>query len=227
VTEDDQWDAMLGIHARDAVRRVVDPVGRTLARAGVSPNVVTTIGTLGVVAGALIFYPQGEFFVGTLVITAFIFSDMIDGAVARATGKVSAWGAFLDSTLDRVGDAAIFVGLALWFADDGDHLGTVALLLYCLVIGSLVSYTKARAEGLGYTANVGIAERPERLLLVLTTTGLEGLGLPYVQAAGLWTLALASTVTLAQRMMVVRQQVRGEVETGAGHRRPPTTHRRR
>lgn len=197
---------MLNIHARDAVSRVVDPVGRRLARAGISPDVITIVGTLGVVAGALIFYPRGEFFVGTVAITVFIFSDMIDGALARASGKVSSWGAFLDSTLDRVGDAAIFAGLALWFAGAGDHVGMVALVLYCLVAGSLVSYAKARAEGLGYTANVGFAERTERLLLVLVTTGLDGLGVPYVQAVGLWVLAVAATVTLGQRVIAVRRQ---------------------
>lgn len=197
---------MLSLHARDAVAHVIDPIGRALARAGIGPDLVTVVGTLGVVAGALVFYPRGDFFVGTMVITAFIFSDMIDGAVARARGSVSTWGAFLDSTLDRIGDAAIFAGLALWFAGDGDHLGTVALCLYCLVSGGLVSYAKARAEGLRYTADVGIAERPERLLLVLVTTGLEGLGIPYVQAVGLWALAITATITLAQRMITVHKQ---------------------
>lgn len=201
---------MLNIHARDAIARMLDPVGRALARAGVSPDLVTIIGTSGVAAGALIFYPQGEFFVGTVVITAFIFADLIDGAVARAGGKVSRWGAFLDSTLDRIGDAVIFSGLALWFAGGGDHVGMVGLTIYCLVSGALVSYAKARAEGLGYTANVGIAERAERLLLVLWATGLEGLGIPYIQAAGLWILAAASTVTLGQRMVVVRRQTQSE-----------------
>jgi CDP-diacylglycerol--glycerol-3-phosphate 3-phosphatidyltransferase len=197
---------MLNLHARDAVSRVFDPVGRALARRGVSPDVITGLGTLGVSAGALIFYPRGQFFVGTVVITVFVFNDLIDGALARASGKVSKWGAFFDSTLDRVADAAIFSGLVLWFAGDGDHLGMVALCLYCLVSGALVSYARARAEGLGLRCDVGIAERAERLLLVLVTTGLDGLGVPYVQAVGLWTLAVLSTVTLGQRLAVVWQQ---------------------
>jgi CDP-diacylglycerol--glycerol-3-phosphate 3-phosphatidyltransferase len=199
---------VLNVHARDTVARVLDPVGRALARRGVSPDVVTAVGTLGVSAGALVFYPDGHFFVGTLVITFFVFNDMIDGAVARASGKVSKWGAFFDSTLDRVGDAAIFSGLALWFAGDGDHVGMVALCLYCLVSGALVSYAKARAEGLGLRCDIGIATRPARLLIVLWATGLEGVGVPYIQAVGLWTLAVLSTVTLGQRLAVVWQQSR-------------------
>lgn len=200
---------MLNLHARDTVSRFLEPVGRALARRGVSPDVVTAIGALGVAAGALIFYPRGDFFVGTMVITLFVFNDLIDGALARASGKVSRWGAFFDSTLDRVADAAIFSGLVLWFAGDGDHVGMVALCLYCLVTGALVSYAKARAEGLGLRCDVGIAERAERLLLVLVTTGLEGLGVPYIQAVGLWALAALSTITLGQRLAVVWQQVHG------------------
>jgi phosphatidylinositol phosphate synthase len=213
---------MLNLHARDAVSRVFDPVGRALARRGVNPDVITGIGTLGVAAGALIFYPRGQFFVGTIVITIFVFNDLIDGALARASGKVSKWGAFFDSTLDRVADAAIFSGLVLWFAGDGDHLGMVALCLYCLVSGALVSYARARAEGLGLRCDVGIAERAERLLLVLVTTGLDGLGVPYVQAVGLWTLAVLSTVTLGQRLAVVWQQTH-PLDAGTRPDPPSTT----
>ena len=213
---------MLNLHAREAVSRIMDPVGRALARRGVSPDVVTGIGTLGVSAGALIFYPRGQFFVGTVVITLFVFNDLIDGALARASGKVSKWGAFFDSTLDRVADAAIFSGLVLWFAGDGGNLGMVALCLYCLVSGALVSYARARAEGLDLRADVGIAERAERLLLVLVTTGLDGLGVPYIQAVGLWTLAVLSTVTFGQRLAVVWQQTH-RPQTGTRPNPPGTT----
>jgi phosphatidylinositol phosphate synthase len=213
---------MLNLHAREAVSRVMDPVGRALARRGVSPDVITGIGTLGVSAGALIFYPRGQFFVGTVVITLFVFNDMLDGALARASGKVSKWGAFFDSTLDRLADAAIFSGLVLWFAGDGDQVGMVALCLYCLVSGALVSYARARAEGLGLRGDVGIAERAERLLLVLVTTGLDGLGVPYVQAVGLWTLAVLSTVTFGQRLVVVWQQTHGR-QAGTRPDPPGTT----
>lgn len=198
--------AMLNI-LRPAVTRVMTPLGRALARWGISPDVITTIGTLGVVASALVFYPLGHLFAGTLVITFFVLADLLDGVLARMTGKGSTWGAFLDSTLDRLGDASIFSGLILYFVlKDEPEIVLAVVALFCLVAGALVSYAKARAEGLGMTANVGIAERGERLVVVLVAAGLSGLGVPYVLAAGLWLLAAASAVTVVQRMVHVYRQ---------------------
>jgi CDP-diacylglycerol--glycerol-3-phosphate 3-phosphatidyltransferase len=176
----------------------------------VSPDVVTLIGTLGVVVGALAFYPRHEFFWGTVVITLFVFSDLVDGTMARMTGRSSRWGAWLDSTLDRVGDAAVFGGIALWFAGDGRELLLTGLCLYCLSSGAVVSYARARAEGLGMTANVGVTERADRLVAILVATGLDGLGVPYVQALALWGLAVGSTVTIVQRALAVRRQALAE-----------------
>lgn len=196
---------------RPALSRVLTPIGRGLARTGLTPNAITVTGTVGVVAAALVFYPRGHLFWGTVVITVFVFFDMFDGAVARVTGGGSAWGAFLDSTMDRVADAAIFSGLILWLAGTKHDMGLAALALFCLVSGAIVSYVKARAEGLGFTCNVGIAERSERLIVVLVAVGLHGLGLPYVLPAGLWLLAVASAVTVVQRLVVVyRQAVAGK-----------------
>lgn len=190
---------------RPALGRVLTPIGQAVARTGASPNTITVIGTIGVVAGALSLFPRGEFFWGTMVITAFVLFDMLDGAVARVTGKISKWGAFLDSTCDRVADAAIFSGLMIGLIDRGERsLAFVAL--YCLVAGAVVSYAKARAEGLGYTCNVGIAERSERLIIVLVAAGLDGLGVPYVLTAALWALAVLSTFTVGQRFAAVRRQ---------------------
>lgn len=198
---------MINVHWRSAVNRVLLPVGTRLANAGVSPDVVTVVGTVGVVGGALGFYPRGSFFIGTVVITAFVFSDMIDGAIARARGTTGVWGAFLDSTLDRLGDAAIFGGLAMWFAGGGDDLTMTAVSLYCLVAGSVTSYAKARAEGLGLTCNVGIAERSERLIIILVATGLSGLfDVPALMIGALWLLAALTTITVAQRIVEVRRQ---------------------
>ena len=200
---------MLGIHARPQVNRVVEPVARRLAAMGVTPDALTIIGTVGVAGGALAFYPRGEFLVGTLVITAFVFSDLLDGAVARVTGSSGKWGAFLDSTLDRVGDGAIFGALALWYAGDGDNLTLCAVALYDLVAGALTSYAKARAESLGMTCNVGIAERSERLIAVLVLTGLSGIfDAPVLRDIALWGLAAATTVTVVQRVVEVRRQSR-------------------
>ncbi|WP_182876858.1 phosphatidylinositol phosphate synthase [Microbispora sp. H10670] len=192
---------------RPAVTRVMTPLGRALARRGISPDVITTVGTLGVVASALVFYPSGHLFAGSAVITFFVLADALDGVLARMTGKGSTWGAFLDSTLDRLGDASIFSGLILYFVlEDEPEIVLAAVALFCLVAGALVSYAKARAEGLGMTANVGIAERGERLVVVLVAAGLSGLGVPYILAAGLWLLAAASAVTVVQRMVRVYRQ---------------------
>lgn len=199
-------EVVLNKYARAFFNRVFTPVARGLVRAGVSPDVVTIVGTLGVMAGALLLFPRGEFFWGTVVITAFVFSDLVDGTMARMTDRSSVWGAYLDSTLDRFGDAAVFVGLAMWFAGDGDNNLLVALCLYNLSAGSIVSYAKARAEGLGMRADVGIAERSDRLVLILVATGLQGLGVPGLLRAALIILAVASTITLMQRMWLVRQQ---------------------
>jgi phosphatidylglycerophosphate synthase len=203
---------MLGIHARPQVNRVVEPVARRLASMGVTPDALTIVGTIGVAGGALGFYPRGEFLVGTLVITAFVFSDLLDGAVARVSGSSGRWGAFLDSTLDRIGDGAIFGALALWYAGDGDSIMLCAVALYDLVAGAVTSYAKARAESLGMTCNVGIAERSERLIAVLALTGLSGLfDVPELRDVALWGLALATTITVVQRVVDVRRQSREPV----------------
>jgi phosphatidylinositol phosphate synthase len=203
---------MLNKYARALFTKIFTPVARLFLRLGISPDVVTVVGTLGVCFGALAFYPRGgvNFFWGTLVITAFVFSDTVDGVMARMSGRSGSWGAYLDSTLDRVGDAAIFGGLVLWYAGGGDHFLMAGLALACLILGSVVSYSKARAEGLGMTADVGIAERADRLVTVLVTTGLVGLGLPeVVLTIVLALLAVASLVTVVQRMLTVRQQALG------------------
>ncbi len=194
-------------HFRAFWTKVFSPVAHLLIRLGVSADAVTLVGTLGVSAGALIFFPRGMLFTGVLVITAFVFSDLIDGHMARLTGRTSPFGAFLDSTLDRIGDGAIFGGLALYFAGPGDNDLYLVLSLVCLVMGGVTSYARARAEGLGFQAKVGIAERADRLVAILVMTGLGALlNLPILMHLTLWALALASTVTVVQRIWVVRVQ---------------------
>jgi CDP-diacylglycerol---glycerol-3-phosphate 3-phosphatidyltransferase len=176
-------------------------------RLGISPDAVTLVGTLGVAAGALVFFPQGELLIGVLVITAFVFSDLIDGQMARRLGRTDKFGAFLDSTLDRIGDGAIFAGLALYFAGPGDSTLYLVLSLVCLVMGAVTSYARARAEGLGFQAKVGIAERADRLVAILVMTGFSAIfDLPILMEVTLWALAAASTVTVVQRVWVVRRQ---------------------
>ncbi|MFV2194823.1 phosphatidylinositol phosphate synthase [Nocardiopsis sp. LOL_012] len=192
--------------------RVTAPLGRSLARIGISPNAVTLVGTAGVVAAALYFYPRGDLYAGTIVIAVFALFDMLDGAVARAGDQASDFGAFLDSTLDRVADAAVLAGLLWWFISEGDEPVLAGLTLFCLVTGFMVSYIKARAEGLGVNCDVGVAERTERLIIILAAVGLHGFGVPYVLAAGLWILAVMSLVTVLQRLLETRARLTGETE---------------
>jgi len=183
------------------------PVADGLLRAGVSPDAVTLVGTLGVCAGALGFFPRGQLWLGVLVVTAFVFSDLIDGYMARRSGHSSRWGAWLDSTLDRIGDAAVFGGLVLWFSGDGDDRVLAALALWCLVMGSVTSYARAKAESLGMQATGGIAERADRLVAVLVMTFFSDvLDLEILLALTLWVLAAASAVTVVQRALSVRRQ---------------------
>jgi CDP-diacylglycerol--glycerol-3-phosphate 3-phosphatidyltransferase/CDP-diacylglycerol--inositol 3-phosphatidyltransferase len=193
------------------------PLGNLLLRMGVSPNAVTIVGTLGVCAGALVCFPQGWLLAGVLVITVFVFSDMIDGYMARTSGQISPFGAFLDSTLDRIGDAAIFGGLAMYYVGPGDSEWRTGLAIYCLTMGSVTSYARARAESLGMQAKVGIAERSDRLVSILAMTGLADLlrllgvgdGVMWLIPVTLGVLAVASTVTVVQRILVVRRQALG------------------
>lgn len=205
---------------RPLFAKLLTPLGQALARTPVTPNMVTVTGTLGVAAGALWLFPTGHLFAGTLVCWGFAMFDMLDGLLARVKGSSGPWGAFLDSTLDRVGDAAVFSGLAIWLArgGGGHQWGLAGVALYCLVAGNMVSYARARAEGIGVKADVGVAERSERLLVALVAAGLTGLGVPFVLAIGLWAVALGSTITFGQRVWVVRKAVGPGATAGTGRR---------
>jgi CDP-diacylglycerol--glycerol-3-phosphate 3-phosphatidyltransferase len=194
------------------------PIVNAFIRWGISPDAVTLVGTVGVSAGALVFFPQGKLLVGVLVITVFIFSDLIDGAMARATGRTSVFGAFFDSTLDRIADGAIFGGLVLYFAGSGDNYLYLCLTLYCLVMGAVTSYARAKAESLGLNAQGGLAERADRIVAILVMTGLGDLfDLPILMYVTIWALALASTETVIRRISMVYRQAKAaapEVEPG-------------
>jgi CDP-diacylglycerol---glycerol-3-phosphate 3-phosphatidyltransferase len=203
---------------RPLLARLLNPVASALARTPITPNALTIIGTVGVAAGALTLFPTGHLFAGTMVCWFFVTADMLDGALARVKGTTGVFGAFLDSTLDRVADAAVFGGLAAWFVLGGHSRLMAGVALFCLVAGALVSYAKARAEGLGLRADVGLAERTERLLIALVAAGLAGLGVPYVLSIGLWVLAAASAFTFGQRVLAVRKAAAGaaRVDPGSG-----------
>ncbi|HTS99844.1 MAG TPA: CDP-alcohol phosphatidyltransferase family protein [Streptosporangiaceae bacterium] len=200
---------------RPVFARVMDPIAGALARTPVTPDAITIIGTVGVAAGALSLFPAGQLFAGTLVCWFFVMADMLDGALARVKGTTGVFGAFLDSTLDRVADACVFAGLAAWFVLGGHSRLLAGVAVFCLVSGALVSYAKARAEGLGLRCDVGLAERSERMLIALVAAGLSGLGVPYVLAIGLWLLAAASTFTFGQRVLAVHRAATAAAVAGA------------
>jgi CDP-diacylglycerol--glycerol-3-phosphate 3-phosphatidyltransferase len=198
---------MLQRSLRDPVAKIIAPLVKTLILMRVSANLISTIGGLGSVVAALYFFPKGEFLVGVFWVAAFVLFDLFDGAVARASNKgVSKWGALLDSTLDRLSDAAIFIGALLYFIDKSDRLVPVFLVATCASF--MVSYIKARSESLGIECNGGLAERSERLIIALVAFGLHGLGVDYAMAIGIWVLAVISIFTMAQRMMIVYKAVK-------------------
>jgi CDP-diacylglycerol--glycerol-3-phosphate 3-phosphatidyltransferase len=210
-------------HLRPALARVLEPAGQALARTPLTPNAITVIGTVGVCAGALTLFPTGHLFIGALVCAIFVLADMLDGALARVKGTSGTFGAFLDSTLDRVADAAVFGGLTCYLVlhpaglhHAGHNRVLAAVSLFCLVAGALVSYAKARAQGLGLRCDVGIAERPERMVVVLVATGLSGLGVPYILPVGLWLLAGLSAFTFGQRVLAVRREAAAADAAGTG-----------
>jgi CDP-diacylglycerol--glycerol-3-phosphate 3-phosphatidyltransferase len=190
---------------KSGVRAGFDPLGRALVRAGVSPDVVTLIGTVGVVAASIGLVAYGRFIAATVVITVCCLLDVLDGSMARARGQGSRFGALLDSTMDRIADGALFASLVWWLLVTGERL-LVVVGLVCLIGGQLVSYVKARAEGLGFSCDVGIAERMERLIIVGVGGLLSGLGLEWGLPAALWLLAVLTVITVGQRLMHVRRQ---------------------
>jgi CDP-diacylglycerol---glycerol-3-phosphate 3-phosphatidyltransferase len=186
--------------------RLMSPVGRSVARSGVSPDAITYLGVLlQVVVAALIL--QGRLLAAGLLAIAAALSDAFDGAVAKARGSPNKFGAFLDSTADRLSDALVFIPIAWLYGVNPDiaernEPWVAAAALTTLVFSFLVSYTKARAESLGYECNVGIAERAERLIVVIAALILD------LVPAGLVLLAILSGITFLQRMVHVRAQAR-------------------
>jgi len=192
---------MLQRSIKAPVTRVITPLCRGLLKAGITPNVISALGGLGSAASAILLFGTGHFFAGTIVTTLFVLFDLLDGTTERISNSSSRWGALLDSTLDRVSDAAILGSVTYWLSKSNDRL--VPVVLAVLILGSLISYIKARAEGLDIECNGGIAERTERLIIILVATGLHGLGLNFVLAIGFWALFALSFITVVQRLVIV------------------------
>lgn len=192
--------------ARKVVSAILLPPARLLIRLHVSPDVITVLGTLAAVVTALVCFPQGYFIAGPLLITFFALADLLDGTMARLAGTSGPWGNFLDATLDRVADGAIF-GALIWYALNVDDVWIGVAAALALVTGQVTSYAKARAEAVGATANVGIAERAERLIIILLATFLTGFGVPYVLPIALWLIGVLGVITIIQRIIHVRGQL--------------------
>jgi len=198
---------MLQRSLRDPVAKIIAPLVKTLIKMRVSANQISAIGGLGSVVSALYFFSNGRFFIGVIWVSVFVAFDLFDGAVARASNKgISKWGALLDSTLDRLSDGAIFIGALIYFIDQNDPL--VPVLLVATFASFMVSYIKARAESLLIKCEGGLAERGERVIIILTAYGLHGLGVNYAMAVGIWLLASISVFTMIQRMMIVYKAVK-------------------
>ncbi len=193
---------MISSHLKPQVTRLINPVVKLAVRAGVTANGVTIAGALGTLGSAFYFYPRGEFFVGTLAICFFALSDLFDGAIARLTnGTGTPWGGFLDSTIDRVTDAAILIGVLIYMIDRDQTVSI--LILISLVTGALIPYIRAKAESMSIECSGGFAERTERIVLSLTAIGFYGLGIEIALIIGFSLLSAAGLFTVMQRMVIV------------------------
>jgi CDP-diacylglycerol--glycerol-3-phosphate 3-phosphatidyltransferase/CDP-diacylglycerol--inositol 3-phosphatidyltransferase len=199
-------------HIRGIVTAIISPVARLLLRIGLSPDAVTLVGTICTCTAALWFAPRGHLVTAALVVTLFALFDLLDGTMARMSGRVSKFGAFLDSTLDRIADAVIFGSVMLYFGGPGDSVAGQAVALWCLVTGVSTSYARARAESLGFTARVGLMERADRLVVLgVSAIAAQLADNPMVLVWGLGLLGALSTVTVVQRILTVRTQASAAV----------------
>ncbi len=210
---------------KDGFVALIGPVARALIRADVAPNTITTLGTLLVIGSGVAFGSGAIRAGGVLLLSSGIF-DLLDGQVARQGGKMTTFGAFYDSTLDRVGEGAVFTGLIFYFLTGPLPAElkprAIAAGLVALVASFLVSYTRARAEALGVENRVGIAARAERLLLLGIPTLVFGAGPGRQGVLLFWivaVLAIVSAITVIQRVVHVARVARGAPPPSPIHKR--------
>ncbi len=199
---------------RGVVAPVVEPVARALLRVGLSADMVTIIGGVITVTSALVLIPNGRFVPAILILGFFLVADVLDGTMARLSGTQGRWGAWLDATLDRVADVAVYGAFLWWAVKDGDTL-TIVLAWVVLAGAVTISYAKARAEAVGATANGGIAERAERFIMIGIGALLYSLGHEWALTLSLFLLAVAVVITVFQRALDVRSQLRPAGGTAA------------
>jgi len=199
-------DSLVSARVKEAGRAFLRPVVRLAVRLHLTPNTVTVIGFL-IVAGASVLVATGNLIAGAALLTAGSLLDAVDGALARATGGATSFGGFLDSTLDRAAEAILYAGVAGYYlAGSSDPAWPVLLAFVALTASFLVSYTRARGEAAGYTAEVGVAPRVERLVILIAGIALTGLGWAVgIIGAMILVAALAVTTTI-QRIWHVHQQ---------------------
>ncbi|WP_305071266.1 phosphatidylinositol phosphate synthase [Mycobacterium sp. IDR2000157661] len=190
---------------RAAYEKLSTPIAKGALKAGFTPDSITILGTAGSVISALTLFPIGQLWWGAFAVWIFVLADMLDGAMARQRGGGTRFGSVLDATCDRISDGAIFCGLLWWAAFGMQSPSLVVATAICLVTAQVISYIKARAEASGLSAEGGLIERPERLIIVLLGAGLSGLfGVPWLLHVAMWVLAVTSLITLGQRVHEVR-----------------------
>ncbi|MEI7561485.1 MAG: CDP-alcohol phosphatidyltransferase family protein [Actinomycetes bacterium] len=196
---------MLQSSWREPVGKIIDPIARLLIKMRISANVISIIGGVGASISALYFFPKGDFLIGVIAVTIFALFDLFDGTVARLSAKgTSKWGAALDSTWDRISDSAILIGGFIYIQKNNNSLSTYFLI--ALVAGFLVSYIKARAESLAIKCDGGVAERTERLIIILAAYALFDLGVSSAIEFGIYLLSILSVITVAQRLAIVYKE---------------------
>ncbi len=198
---------MLSVHGRKPAAVVVVPVAKLFLKMGLTPNIVTIVGTIVTIAISVILIPLDHLFAAALLSGLFAAFDMLDGTMARLTTGGSRFGATLDASCDRITDGALFAAIAYWMVYvDNAHPINFAACMVVLVSSQVISYVKARGEASGFKMVGGLVERPERLILGLGGVGLEGLGVPYALEVALWLLAVGSIFTIYQRMRQAARQ---------------------
>jgi CDP-diacylglycerol--glycerol-3-phosphate 3-phosphatidyltransferase len=180
---------------------VMTPPAKLLWRLHVPPDAVTWLGTALVVAASLLTIPRGFLWQGGLLVLVLVLCDGLDGQLARISGQSSTYGAFLDSSLDRVADGALFGAIILYFAGPGRSQVWAGIALWALMAGQVTSYVKARGESLGLDANGGLAARADRIAVAFLGLVLAGVGVPYALQVAVLLLAVLGTWTVGQRML--------------------------